>query len=377
LAASPRLYASAAAAFVPSEYRDSLERAHAEGASEHVLTVQKITSQLENLNTGKISVNSVTQLLDCKSGKLLSQSRCDPCEYNMAEWPKRPVDRWFTEHAFPQGATVARAQVEAQMNHFTRYFKLEKADGVEHQGFTYLFWSFDGRRGTPLIDPSATQAASGIKDQASTKVKDERKVEFGPVQKIEIFNGPNRLDVVDYPTDGRSLQLSAVAYAAPLGQSILSQVDSFSPMWSSSCGELSSKSAKQIVFTLKAGVDRCALHLYEGRTGREASVTVQRIQVKPKTRVAITFEGGRDAEGVALTGNIRSVQLEAHAFNPEGQELPNFSPEWDIEGGQVEFLDGDARRKLKVHLDKNSSRCEVSLRDKESGAVDHFLIESR
>ncbi|MDF1565199.1 MAG: hypothetical protein P1V51_19335 [Deltaproteobacteria bacterium] len=358
-------------AFVPSEYEEGIEAAHQAGDGEHVLTVQKITSQIENLNTGKITVASVTQLLDCKTGKLVTQSRCDPCEYNVAEWPKRPLDTWFVERSWAGGSHVAREQARMQMEHFTRYFKLAPADGVEHQGFTYAFWSFDGRRGTPLVrkQPKEIKVAKEIVETA--------KPEYGPVQKIEIFEGPNKPDEIDYPTDGGSLRFKAVAYAARTGQSELEPVESFSALWSASCATLSSTSAKEIIFTLKEDNERCKLHLYEGRTGAEDSVTVIRRQTKPKVRVAITYEGGKEADGIALTGNIKRVQLAAQAFDPAGAPLPGFEPEWGIECGKVEWLDEGSKRRLKLHLDDDVKRCEVRARDPESGAEDVFLIEVR
>ncbi len=105
LAAGP---AWAGTPFVPSEYEASLRKEIERGAPDMVLTVRKITAAVEDLNRGKITVHSVTQILDVKTGKLVSQSRCDPCEYNLAEWPNRPREIWFAEESWPVGSTVRR-----------------------------------------------------------------------------------------------------------------------------------------------------------------------------------------------------------------------------------------------------------------------------
>lgn len=354
-------------AFVPAAYERMLEARHQAG--EDVLEVQKITGQVENLSTGKVAVTSVTQVLDCKTGKLLSQRRCNPCEYNIAEWPRRPTDRWFAERSWTTGAEVSRRKAEMEMAHLRRYFKLERMDGVEHQGLTYAFWAFDGRRGTPLVEhPRQTVKV------AKTVLKSE-KPKYGPVQKIEIFQGPNKPDEIDAPAGGGALHLRAVAYAAPVGQSVLSEVDTFTPLWSTSCARLSSTSAKEVVVTLEDDADRCTLHLYEGRTGVEDRVTIVRHKKKPKVRVVITFEGGKEADGVVLKGDMREIELEAHAFDPAGQPLPEFRPEWGIACGKVEFLDGPAHRRLRLHLDAGVTRCEVHARETKSGAEDVFMIE--
>lgn len=361
--------ASAEEVFVPARYQEALEAAHVAGADDHVITVRKITSAVEDVNTGKVTVGSVTQVLDCKTGSLVSQSRCDPCEYNVAEWPGRPLDVWFAEESWPLGAEVTKRKAEMRMAHFARYFKLEREGGADHAGMRYAFWRFDGRRAvsaapTPPAEPEP-------KPEAAPPPPPEPK--FGPVEKIEIFTGDTRPDEAFTPPGEDRLSLRAVAWATPEGGTVASQVDAFKPMWSTSCGSISSASAKEIVFTLSPGVDACKVFLFEARTGKEDTLLVRRGKKTPAVRLAITFEGGREADGVALTGTARNVELEAHAFDPAGTEIA-FTPEWSVEGGKVEFLDGDTHRRLRVYVDPGVDQATVRARDPKSGAEDSFLI---
>lgn len=367
----PLLAQSAAAeeAFVPSRYQEAVAAAHVAGTDDHVITVRKITSAVENLNTGKITVFGVTQVLDCRTGNLVSQSRCDPCEYNVAQWPKRPTEQWFAEESWPVGSAVGRAKAQLRMEHFERYFKLGPLDGVDDRGMHHQFWSFDGRRPAGVVEAVAEVAPPPAPVEAP-------KPRYGPVECIDIFvNGNRPEEFTTQPGEDR-VTLKAVAWASQVGGMGTSQVEDFKPMWSTSCGSVSNASAKEIAFTLSPGLETCKVFLFEARTGREDAILVRRGRKVPAVRLAITFEGGREADGVALTGSARSLELAVQAFDPAGTQL-NITPEWSVEGGKVEFLEEQGRRRLRVHVDPGTERAVVRARDPASGAEDTFLIEVR
>lgn len=362
--------ATAREAFVPAQFEAAIEAAHEVGAEDHLLTITKITSMVENMNTGKVTVVSVTQLLDCKTGKLLSQSRCNPCEYNTAEFPRRPTDTYFVEYSWINGQNVARRKADMRREHFHRYFKLERLDGTDHQGSTYQYWRFDGRRGSPLVVHQAPKVELGVPVESP-------KPKYGPVERLEIFQGQTRRDEIIVPRlgDGR-ISLRAVAYAKLIDSDTLSQIDSFDPMWSASCGTLSSTKNKIIQFALKPNVDTCKVYLFDGRSGTRDSVVVKRPEKpKPSVRVVITFGKGKDADGVVLKGTRRKLELTVQAFNPDGSPLQDFRPEWSVTGGKVKFLDKTHKRRLRLHLDPGVTSAEVRARDPRSGAEDVFIIE--
>ncbi len=308
--------ATAQDTFVPSRYKAQIEAAHAADSQGHVLKVRILTHAVTNMSDGSVKVTGLTQILDGKTGNLVSQSRCSPCEEKATAWPDRPTGVWFTEASWPTGSTVARAKALMLMSHFDRYFKLVRMDGTEKNGITYQFWKFEGRRGVPLPDADA----DAEKAKAEAKPKGPK---FGPVQQVQIFFGQSKPDTVTTAVGEDSVQLKAVAYAAPEGSAVLSEVSHFFPMWSASCGKISDPRQKQITFTLAAGTDRCRVFLYEGMTGKHDQVTVVRGQrPRPPVRVAITFGGGREADGVVLQGGQNTLELEAHAFRPDGSENP-------------------------------------------------------
>ncbi|RMG21157.1 MAG: hypothetical protein D6729_01400 [Deltaproteobacteria bacterium] len=357
--------------FTPSAYEARIREAVERGEPDMVLTVRKITGAVEDLNRGKVSVSSVTQVLDVKTGKLLSQSRCNPCEYNLAEWPKRPLNLWFAEESWPVGSTVRRSKAQIRMKVFSDYFKLEPIDGTEHQGIVYAFWHFDGRRATPRR-PKAT-----AERPTPPPAEEPKKPKFGPVEKIEIFHGKTKPDEVTTEPGEDSVALEAVAYARPEGGDLLVPIEDAKVFWSTSCGTVSPPKSPRITFRLRPGVDRCRVYVFEARTGKKDMVEVRRGEKpKPPVRLAITFEGGREADGVALTGSAREIELEVYAFNPAGERIFVFEPEWDVENAKVEFLDS-TRQRLKVHVDEGVKEARVRVRDKLSGATDEFLIQVR
>ena len=264
---------------------------------------------------------------------------------------------------------MARAKALILMSHFDRYFKLVRVDGTEKNGITYQFWKFEGRRGEPLPDADA----DAEKAKAEEKPKGPK---YGPVEQVQIFFGQSKPDTVTTAVGQDSVQLKAVAYAAPEGSTVLSEVPRFFPMWSASCGKISDPRQKQITFTLAADVSRCPVFLYEGMTGKHDMVTVVRGQrPRPPVRVAITFGGGREADGVVLKGGQRTLELEAHAFRPDGSEIQGFEPEWDVPCGKVELLDAPSKRRLKLHVAPGTRKCVIHARDPKTHASDEFLIQ--
>ena len=363
------LPAAAQDTFVPSRYKARIEAAHESDSPDHVLKVRILTHAVTNMSDGSVKVTGLTQILDGKTGKLVSQSRCSPCEEKATAWPDRPTGVWFTEASWPTGSTVARAKALILMSHFDRYFKLVRVDGTEKNGITYQFWKFEGRRGEPLPDADA----DAEKAKAEEKPKGPK---YGPVEQVQIFFGQSKPDTVTTAVGQDSVQLKAVAYAAPEGSTVLSEVPRFFPMWSASCGKISDPRQKQITFTLAADVSRCPVFLYEGMTGKHDMVTVVRGQrPRPPVRVAITFGGGREADGVVLKGGQRTLELEAHAFRPDGSEIQGFEPEWDVPCGKVELLDAPSKRRLKLHVAPGTRKCVIHARDPKTHASDEFLIQ--
>ncbi len=356
--------------FNPAEYDARLNAEHFARAPGHELTVRMIVSAVEDVNAGKVVVHGYTQVLDCKRPEMLSMTRCDPCEYPLAEWVRRPLDVWFVEKTWHEGSSVMRARALRRIAHFSNYFFLRPMEGVEHRGMVYQFWRFDGRRPSPaeVRHPPPPEPPPGV-DADPPK-------EWDDIADVEIRYGDSRPEKITTPVGERSVRLEARAYTqTDEGRRL---TEDFWPFWSSDCGSFSNSSgqdARETVFRLSGGVDECNVHLFEARTGERRKVVVERgREPPPPVRVAITFEGGREADGVVLSGSGRWVDLEAHAYNPEGEEILGFTPEWGVEGGRVEYRD-EERTKLRVYVDEGASRAVVRARHPESGAEETFEIK--
>ncbi len=365
-----RLQANDEESFSPAEYDAQLNAEHFERAPGHDLTLQIIVSAEKDEESGKMVVWSFTQVLDCKRPEVLTVSRCDPCEYPVSEWVRRPKDVWFIEKSWHRDSSIRRARALRRIEHFRNYFFIEPMQGVEHRGMTHQFWRFDGRRPSPLEvrHPPAKEPPEGI-DIDPPK-------EWDDIDAIEIRYGDSQPEEITTPVGERTVRLTARAYTKTEDGRRLT--DDFWPFWSSECGTFSRPSgqdAKETVFRLSGDADECNVHLFEARTAKREKVVVRLgREPPPPVRVAITFEGGREADGVVLSGSGRWVDLEAHAYNPDGEQILGFTPDWGVDGGRVEYLN-EARTKLRVHVDEGESRAIVRARHSESGAEDTFEIK--
>lgn len=356
--------------FNPAEYDEQLNEEHFERAPGHDLTVRKIVSAIENESSREVLVHGFTMVLDCKRPEILSMTRCDPCEYPLNEWVRRPLDTWFIEKTWHQGSSVRRARKLRRIEHFRNYFHIEPMEGREHRGMVHQFWRFDGRR------PSPAEVRHPPPPETPEEIDVEPPKEWADIDELQIRYGDSQPESITTPVGESSVRLEARAYTET--ESGRRLTDDFWPFWSSDCGTFSresGKDAKETVFRLASGEDECNVHLFEARTGERHKVTIERgSEPPPPVRVAITFEGGREGDGVVLSGSGRWVDLEAHAYNPEGEEILGFTPEWGVEGGRVEYLD-DSRTKLRVHVGEGRRRAVVRARHEESGAEAEFEIK--
>ena len=355
-------------AFVPTRYAAGQDDLHRASQASHTLTVRKVSSAVENLTTGKVVVQGVTQVLNCSTGEMVQQERCDPCEYNLAEWAPRPLDTWVVEERWPEGAGVAEKQARLRVAHFNNFWKLGAEPQVQaHQGVVFAFWTFDGKRAAPLkpLDPQPAQA-----EAASPKRE-------GPVRRIEATHQgvPTGAKVATQPGEDR-IVLGSQAYYEGAGG--VSRSQQYHPMWASSCASIANAKGKEATITLHPGEEQCKVYLYEGRSGVESIVLIERGKEPPKIRLAITLANGREADGVALKGRTRKVVLRLKAFDGDDRRFDDIDPEWGIEGdAKVQFIDRKKKRHLRVVLDKGADRALVQVRDRISGATDEFVIEKR
>jgi hypothetical protein len=371
LVAAPAFAAANEGSFNPAEFDARLQAEHFEGATGHEVTIRRIVSAVEDVNKGVVIVHGFTQVLDCKKPELLSTTRCDPCEYPLDEWVRRPLDVWFVEKTWHRGSSVMRARALRTVEHFNNYFNIRPMEGLEHRGMVHQFWRFDGRRPSPLEvrHPPPPEPPPGL-DAEPPK-------EWDPVADVEIRYGDSQPERVTTAVGETSVRLTARAYTAREGQDGRRLTDDFWPFWASDCGSFSRRSgmdAKETVFRLEGNAEECNVHLYEARSGERRQLTVVRgKEPPPPVRVAITFEGGREGDGVVLSGTARFVQLEAHAYNPEGEEILGFQPEWSVDGGEAEFID-DSRTRARVHIRDGSRRAMVRARHRDTGAEATFEI---
>lgn len=356
--------------FDPAEYDAKLIEEHFERAPGHELTVQRIVSAEPDEDERYMVVWSYTLVLDCKRPEVISTTRCDPCEYPMHEWVRRPMDIWFIEKTWPREGGLERSKALRRIDHFNNYFMIRAMEGREHAGVIHQFWRFDGRRPSPLKvwHPPPPEPPPGI-DAEPPKEWDE-------IAEIEILYGDSQPEHIVTPVGERSISLEARAYTRSDDGRRLTE--DFWPFWSSDCGSFSNKSgeqARRTIFRLNDGVETCSLYLYEARTGERRKIEVELGQEPPPpVRVAITFEGGREADGVVLSGTAGWIDIEVHAYNPEGEEILGFEPEWSAEGATVEFLDDDKTR-LRVRVNEGVEKALIRARDTDSDAEDTFEIK--
>ena len=309
---------------------DPLLAAHKAGERTHVLAVFRVESAIESLNTGMVQVFGKRRELRCPGGGPSAESDCKPCSFASKDWAERPGEQWIADFSWPLGDEAAHEKAMAEVEHFKRYFELQARGGVEKGGKRYLFFEMVGPRQVSSEEPEITT--------------------------LRLLVAGKEAPMALVPVGAKDVEIEARAFMKA-GSGAPVEAPEAEVRFESACAVIKPTSSRSARVTPQRGVERCEVKAFAKKGGASASVAVRR-----EVQLFVTYEGQR-ADDLVLQG-VNVVEL-GFDVEPAGR-VAKVAPEWKVEGGTSELIDGG--KAIRLRLDARGEAT-VTLTDEESGAA--------
>jgi hypothetical protein len=309
---------------------DPLLAAHKAGERAHVLAVFRADAAIESLNANTVQVWGKRRELRCPGGGQASESDCNPCTFASKDWAERPTQQWIAHFSWPAGDEAAHEQAMAEIEHFKKFFDLQPRGGVEKGGRRYSLFEMAGVRQAVIEEPEITTLrllAGGKESTMALVPAGEKDVEIVARALSKAGSGA--------PVEAREAQVR----------------------FSSSCAAVKPTGDRSARVMPARGVDHCEVKAQSLKGGASATIVVRR-----EVQLFVTYEGAR-ADDLVLQGvNVVELSFEAE---PVGK-VAKVVPDWKVEGGTSELLQGGKAIKLRLG---ETGEATVTLTDDESGAA--------
>ena len=311
--------------------------AHERGGVGHQLTVRKIDSAVEVLGKGTVQLFGARKVYDCKTGALVADFACDPCEIPLATYAQQPKDQWMATFMWKKGDDRDKESQLSLARHFAKYFDMYPAGGQDRGETELALWAFKGPRN------AGPQGIARIVMQAG---------------------GQKGVTTHTLPPGVQDLEVSADALS-PAGLELDVPLS-----FSSACATVSPTGNRKAKVTLMAGKERCEIVAQSPNApGVKGALLVSRA-----VKVEILYEKQKVDE-LALPAGAGAVDLTAEVAVASATPDTTFQPDlqWMVEpgSGELKVLAAD---KVRFTLAKGAAKGTVVVRDAKSGAEDKVVF---
>ncbi|HEY3448978.1 MAG TPA: hypothetical protein VGK67_21635 [Myxococcales bacterium] len=330
LSAAPATQAAPPPAPSPA---DAIAAAHKAGERTHTLSAMSVESAIESLNSETITVFGTRRELRCPGGGQVTESACRPCKYKSVEWAERPEGQWMVDVSWPVADEAARAAAMAKLDHWRKYFDLEPRGGVEKGGKRFVLFELKGPKALVQEEPEITTVRIAVAGRESTLAlvpagQKDVELEAKTLGKA----GSGALE----PVEGGELQFEAVG----------------------GCADVIASGPRKAKVALRPKLEKCEVKASLVKGAASATIVVRR-----ELALFVTVEGQR-ADSLVLEGaNVIDLAFEVEPKAQTGK----IAPEWSVEGGKLEVLEGG--KNVRLRLEKGAAKARVELVDRESGAA--------